>query len=201
MIVSKVDGALQDNSRMSLKPLINSLKVYLAYMYFSLAAKKLNNTCHSTDTNLLKVAVFFSNIVSSSVFCNYFAPLQRLVCFLLLRGLKHESILCGDFKNDKTVDSNFRKDYKKLLSAYDFKHQHFKPTIVTATSSTFLDHLITSFQVQTETITKTISDHFTVLAETLLLTNEPKHQPSFRKTRDLRGIEGDRALKFLFLLN
>ena len=55
--------------------------------------------------------------------------------------------------------------------------------------------------MQTETTQTTNSDHFTVLGETLLLTNEPKYEPSFRKTRDLRGSKGDKALNVLSLLD
>ena len=93
-----------------------------------------------------------------------------------------------------------RNDYEKLLSAYDFKQQNSDPTRETAVSSTFLDHLITSCHVQAEKILRAISDHFTVLGGILLSANEWKHQASFLKRRDCREIEGDKALKFLFLL-
>ena len=70
-----------------------------------------------------------------------------------------------------------------------------------ATSSTCLDHFITSFQTETQTIPTTISDHFSVLGEIPLSTDGIKCKPYFRKTRDLRGIKGENALKFPFLLD
>ena len=121
--------------------------------------------------------------------------------FQFLRGLKRDSILFGDFNVNTSVDSTFRNDYEQLLFAYDFKQQIFRPITVTATSPACLDYFITSFQVQTETIPKTNRDHFTALGGILLLTNEPKHQLFFRKTRGVRRIKGDKALNFLFLLN
>ena len=51
------------------------------------------------------------------------------------------------------------------------------------------------------TIPTTISDHFSVLGEILLSTVGIKQKASFRKTKDLRGFEGEIALKFLFSLD
>ena len=97
--------------------------------------------------------------------------------------------------------SEIINDNEKLLSANDVKQQNSEPIRVTATSSNCLYHLITSFQVQTETIPTTIKDQFTVFAEILPLTNEPKHQPSFWKSRDVSGMEANKALTFLYLLD
>ena len=89
-----------------------------------------------------------------------------------------------------------------MLLAFDFKCQNFEPTRVTATSSTCLDHVITSYQLKTETIQTTMSDHFTVL-ETIpgVFFNEPVISEEKIYRRDLRSIKGDKALNFLFLLD
>ena len=118
-----------------------------------------------------------------------------------LRSLKHDTVIFGDFNVDMLADSKSRKDYEKWLYAFDFKQQNVQPTSVTATSYTCLDEIIARFHTQTQTIPTTISDHFSVLGQIHLSTDGIKQKPSFRKPKDLRGIEGKNALKFLFLLN
>ena len=63
-----------------------------------------------------------------------------------LRRLKHDTVIFGDFNIDPFVDSKSRNGYEKLLYAFDFKQQIFQPTRDTATSSTYLDHFITSIK-------------------------------------------------------
>ena len=50
------------------------------------------------------------------------------------------------------------KDYEKLLTAFDYRKQNILPTGVTPTSATFLDHVITSFSISTETVNTSFSD-------------------------------------------
>ena len=114
--------------------------------------------------------------------------------------MKNDSIL-GDFDIETIVDGSFRIDYEKLLSVYDFQQQKSKPGRVTATSSNCLDHLNTRFQVQIEAKSRTISHHSAIFSRITSLTNEPKHQQSLRKTKDLREIERDKAPNYLFLLD
>ena len=54
---------------------------------------------------------------------------------------------------------------KPFLWAFDSKRQNSEPTLVTPTSATCLDHMITSSHAETETIQVTIGDHLTVLCE------------------------------------
>ena len=72
---------------------------------------------------------------------------------------------------DTLEDSKSTSEYENLLSPYDLKQQKSKSFRVTATSSSCLDHFITSFQAQTEKIPTTISDHFSVLGEIPLQIN------------------------------
>ena len=108
-------------------------------------------------------------------------------------------ILFVGFNIDIIVDSKFRKDNEKSITVYKFKRQNCKSSRVSVTSSTCLGHITTSSHVQAETTPTTFSDHFIVIIDVPLLTNETKHQPFFRKTRDLRGIKGDKTFNFLLL--
>ena len=111
-------------------------------------------------------------------------------------------LFAGDFNIDTIANSKDKYDYETLLLAFDFKCQNFEPTRVTATSSTCLDHVITSYQVKTETIQTTMSDHFTVLGTIPgVFFNEPVISEEKIYRRDLRSIKGDQALNFLFLLD
>ena len=92
---------------------------------------------------------------------NFLQAFEHLLEFL--RNLKHDTILCGDFNIDTIKDSKEKLEHENLLLAYDFKRQNSDPTRVTPTSATCLDHISTSYQINTETIKTTISDHYTVL--------------------------------------
>ena len=77
-----------------------------------------------------------------------------------------------------------------------------EPTRVTPTSATYLNHNVTSYRINTETIKTTISDHYTVLgAIPGVFVNESKNRESKQLSRDLRKIDGGNALNFLFLLD
>ena len=86
--------------------------------------------------------------------------------------------------------------WEKIL-ALDFKRQNFEPTRVTPTSATCLDHIVTSYQINTETIKTTISDHYTVLgAIPGVIVKESKNRVMKQLSRDLRKIKGGNALNF-----
>ena len=125
---------------------------------------------------------------------------EKLLEFL--GRLKNDTILCGDFNIDTIIESKDKSDYEKLLLAFDFKRQNFEPTRVTPTSATCLDHIVTSYQINTETIKTTISDHYTVLgAIPGVIVKESKNKEIKQLSRDLRKIKGGNALNFLFLLD
>ena len=86
--------------------------------------------------------------------------IEHLLMFL--RNLKHDTILRGDFNIDTIKDSKEKLDFENLLLAYDFKQQKSDPSRVTPTSATCIDHISISYQMNTETIKTTISDHYTV---------------------------------------
>ena len=95
---------------------------------------------------------------------SHFLPeFENLLQFL--RKLKYDTVLFGDFNIDSLKYSTDRINYDNILSAYNFKRQNNEPTRVTATSSTCIDHLITSYQVENKTIKSTISDHYSVMGE------------------------------------
>ena len=87
---------------------------------------------------------------------------------MFLRNLKHDTILRGDFNIDTIKDSKENLDFENLLLAYDFKRQKSDPSRVTPTSATCIDHISISYQMNTETIKKTISDHYTVWEQYLV---------------------------------
>ena len=125
---------------------------------------------------------------------------EKLLEFL--RRLKNDTILCGDFNIDTIKESKDKSEYEKLLLAFDFERQNFEPTRVTPTSATCLDHIVTSYQINTETIKTTISDHYAVLgAISGVIVKESKNRKMKQLSRDLRKIKGGNALKFLFLLD
>ena len=112
--------------------------------------------------------------------------------------MSNDTIICGDFNIDTIANSKDKYDYETLLLAFDFKRQNFEPTRITATSSTCLDHVITSYQVKTETIQTTMSDHFTVLGT---IPGVFFNEPVISEEKIYRRDKGDKALNFLFLLD
>ena len=54
---------------------------------------------------------------------NFVPQFEEFLTFL--RGLKHDTVIFGDFTLDTLVDSKSRNDYEKLLYAFDFKQQSF----------------------------------------------------------------------------
>ena len=106
--------------------------------------------------------------------------MEQLLEFL--RSLSNDTIICGD----------------ALLLAFEFKCQICEPTRVTPTSSTCLDHVITSYQIETDTIQTTIRDLFTVLGtRPVVIFNEPANSEEKTYRGDLRSIKGNKALNFL----
>ena len=131
---------------------------------------------------------------------NFLQAFEHLLEFL--RNLKHDTVLCGDFNIDTIKDSKEKLEYENLLLAYDFKRQNSDPTRVTPTSATCLDHISTSYQIKTETIKTTISDHYTVLGTIpgVIMKESPKIEVK-QTYRDMRKIKGENALNFLFILD
>ena len=121
---------------------------------------------------------------------------------LLLKSLKYESFLFGDFIIDTLKDETNNKRYESILKTYDLSVQNSEPTRVTPTSKTCLDHFISSSPTDTITLKTTISNHYTILGKIPL--KYPKTNESFRPKvimRDLENIKNENALNFLFLLN
>ena len=117
-----------------------------------------------------------------------------------LQRLKNDTFLCADFNMDTIKKSKGKSDYEKLPLAFDFKPQIFEPTRVTPTSTTCLDHIVPSYQIDTETIKITISDHYTVLgAIPGVIVKESKNREIEQQSQDLRKIKGGNALNFFLL--
>ena len=117
-----------------------------------------------------------------------------------LRTLKHDTVILGDFNIDTIKESKFKTVYENVLRAYDFERQNSEPTRVTPTTATCLDHIITSYPINTMTISTTISDHFTVIGEIPVSSIAEQQKPNVL-TRNLKNLKGDKALNFLFLLD
>ena len=120
------------------------------------------------------------------------------------RNLKHNTIFSGDFNNDTIKDSKEKLDYENLLLAYDFERQNSDPTRVTPTYTTCLDHISTSYQINTETMktTITISDHYTVVGTIPGVIMKETQKIEVKQTyRDMRQIKGENAFNFLFALD
>ena len=131
---------------------------------------------------------------------NFLQAFRHLLEFLW--NLKHDTILCGDFNIDTIKDSKENLEYENSLLAYDFKRQNSHPTRVTPTFATCLDHISTSYQINTETIKTTISDHYTVSGTILgVIMKESQKIEVIQTYRDMRKIKGENVLKFLFSLD
>ena len=112
---------------------------------------------------------------------------------------KNDTILCCDFNIDTIKDPKDKFHFEKSCLAFDFKKQNFEPTRVTPTSATCLDHILTNYQVNTEAIKRTISDHYTLFGIIYgVIINESPCKEMERRCPDLRNIKGENALNFLF---
>ena len=116
---------------------------------------------------------------------HFLSEFENLLQFL--RKLKNDTVLFGDFNIDCLKYSLDRTNYENILSAYNYKRQNSEPTRVTATSSTCIDHLITSYQVEHKTIKSTINDHYSVLAETPGIKTVPVSSDT--KTINVRNLK------------
>ena len=113
-----------------------------------------------------------------------------------------ETLLFADFNIVTLKDDLDRKKYVALLEAYDFEIQNKLPTTVTPTSKSCIDHVITQNVVRTQTLSTTISDHFTVLLHfTKEHTFDRKTVSNPTRTRNTKSLKGHNALKFIFLLD
>ena len=122
--------------------------------------------------------------------------------FAFLRNLKEETLIFGDFNLDTLKPSYEKTKYENLIQSYEYKNRNFEATRVTATSATFLDHVITSSMVETKTITITISDRYAVKFTASLWTSRSElstGKPTVQ--RNLNKLKGDQYLKLLFLLD
>ena len=124
---------------------------------------------------------------------------EKLLEFLRL--LKNDTFLCGDFNIDTIKESGDKSDYLKLLLAFDFKGQSFESTGVTPTSGTCLDHIVTSYQIKTETIKTTSSYHYRVSgAIPGVVVKASNNRETKQLSRDLRKIKCGKALIFFISL-
>ena len=164
---------------------------------------------YDTDIECKIIEVNFGNAIFKN-FCVVYRPhAHKLTAFFpefelllqFLRSLKHDTIIFGDFNIDTIKDSADKTNYENLLLAYNFKRQNSEPTRVTSTSSTCLDHYITSYTTTNQTEKTTMSDHYSVLGEIPAVKTEViTTDDSIIRTRNLKNIKGDKALNFLFLL-
>ena len=118
-----------------------------------------------------------------------------------LQEQKHDIIIFGDFNLDTLVESCDLSKYKNLLNCYSLSVRIFLPTRVTATSATCLDHVITSYPVNTKILKLTISDHYAVEMELEFCSAMNKTDDIIFKTKCLQNLKGPKALNFLFLLD
>ena len=84
--------------------------------------------------------------------------------------------------------------HENVLRAYDFERQNFEPTRVTLTTATCLDHILTSYPINTMTIRKTISDRSTVIGEKLVSSIAEQQKPklltrNFKKAKRGEVVE------------
>ena len=84
-----------------------------------------------------------------------------------MNSRSNETVIFGDFNIDTLKDDIDRKNYETLLAAYAFELRNFEPTRVTTKSKSCIDHFITQNEIVTQTLTTTISDHYTVLEKYL----------------------------------
>ena len=95
-----------------------------------------------------------------------------------------------------------RTKYKNLLESYNFKIQNFLPTRVPTKSKTCIDHVITSFLIETQTTPLTTSDHYAVEPIIPFLPGLTKnHCLYYPKRKNLNKLKGNHYLNFIFLLN
>ena len=169
---------------------------------------------YDTDIECAIIEVDFRNSFSRN-FCVVYRPqankLTSHICTFLpefegllqfLRSLKHYTNIFGDFNIDTVKHSADKIKYENILLAFNFRAQNCEPTRVTPTSSTCLDHYITSYQTLHQTETTTMSDHYTVLGEIPYVKVEVTTESHCKtQTRNLKNIKGENTLKFWFISN
>ena len=103
-------------------------------------------------------------------------------------------IVCR-YNVDTITDENEKHQYTIMLAAYGFAVQNNSPTRVTSTTTTCLDHVISSYTIETETLKITISDHFALEASIplLLYNREDKTAAGPKKHRSLKNPKGKKA--------
>ena len=79
--------------------------------------------------------------------------------------MNKEGLIFGDSRSNTQKDEKIQRENKNLLSAYNVGKRNFEPTRVTPPSKTCIDHFITTKEIETDTLKKTMSDHFTISAQ------------------------------------
>ena len=112
-----------------------------------------------------------------------------------LRTLKNDCILFGDFIVDTLTDDNEKHQYTNMIAAYGFAVQNNSSTRVFSTTVTGLDHVISSYPIETETLKITISDHFALEASVPQLSydREDKTAAGPKKYRSLKNLKEEKA--------
>ena len=152
------------------------------------------------------VEIAFANNSRIS-FCLVYRPQRcRLTTFMpefekllfRLKTLNIETTIFCDFNIDTLVKSTHKK-LSQSSRLINYENQNFEPTRVTATSSTCLDQVSATKPLQTETNQTTISVHYTLFSEILILENKNERN-KYLLSRNLKKTNAPNTQNVLFLL-
>ena len=113
---------------------------------------------------------------------------------------KCDKIILGDFKLDTLVESCDRSKYKNLLNCFSLSGTNFLHSRVTSTSATWLDHVISSYPVNANTIKLTISEHYVNEMELGFRSAKNRTDDIIFKTRCLQNNKKAKSTKFSFFV-
>ena len=85
---------------------------------------------------------------------------------------------------------------------FDFKQKNHHTTRVTPISATCSDHLSSSYELKTETIKTTMSDHYTMISQFPSVLDQGRFVNDEKiVVRNLQIIKAEKSLRFLFPLD
>ena len=100
--------------------------------------------------------------------------------------------------SDTLKDNQDWTNYENLLTVLDIKVHNFEPTGATIESESWIHHIMSNNQLQTETVPTIISDRYTIIAKFAVLVskNQATESSPVSMKRNLKFIEKRRCSKF-----
>ena len=116
-----------------------------------------------------------------------------------IRKWKYVTALFGDFDFDSLKYSISETNNKIVLSADNYKRQNSKPTLVRTISSTCIDHIKTTYEVERKKVKTTKSHHCSVSGKNPGIVTAPESNEPKRSMLGTYRSQRGRKLKELFI--